>query len=238
MARMLFIPGLLLTPRLFEAQAGSLRDRFDIAFADTLGMDSIGAMAEKALSDTPGEDGLIPVGLSMGGYVALEIARLAPGRVRALVVMDSNATTDSPERRAERRRLVEMSGLGEFRGVTKTLLSQFVAEASLDDEAVTGAVMAMAKEVGRDNFILQQEAIMGRRDQFDTLRGLTCPCLFLVGSEDKPFLDPVRRMAEAAENGAYAEIEGAGHLPPIENPAAVTDALAEFLDGKGGTRGA
>ena len=233
MATLLFIPGLLLTPRLFDAQVAGLESRFDIAFADTLGMDSIAAMAERALAATPGRDGdgeLIPIGLSMGGYVALEIARLAPGRVGGLVVMDSNAATDSPEKRDERLRMVEMSAHGRFRGITRTLLAQLVAEASIGDEAIVGSVMGMAEEVGRDNFLLQQEAIMGRREQFDTLEGLACPCLFLVGSEDTPFLEPVRRMADTVENGAYVEIKGAGHLPPVEKPEAVTAALADFLE--------
>lgn len=232
MATLLFIPGLLLTPRLFDEQVAALRGRFDIAFADTLGMSSITAMAEKALAGH--EDGdLVPIGLSMGGYVALEIARLAPERLAGLVVMDSNASTDSPSRRAERQRLIDMSGTGKFRGVTKTLLAQFVAEASLDDETVTRPVMAMAEEVGRDNFLLQQEAIMGRRDQFGTLEALECPCLFLVGAEDAPFLEPVRRMADTVGDGTYVEIEGAGHLPTIEQPDAVNAALSEFLQRTG-----
>lgn len=228
MATLLFIPGLLLTPRLFGAQVAELRGRYDIAFADTLGMPSIGEMAERAL-EAAGDAGLVPIGLSMGGYVALEIARLAPERVRALVVMDSTAEVDNEERRAERRRLVDMSGTGTFRGVTRTLLPRFLAASNLEDEAITRPVMEMAEEVGRDNFLLQQEAVMGRRDQSGTVEGLACPALFVAGAEDY-FLEPMRRMAGLAKDGTYVEIEGAGHLPTLERPEAVNAALGGFLD--------
>ena len=227
MPTLVFIPGLMLTPRLYDPQVAAFRDRFPIAFGETLNMDSITAMAEAALATT--EDAIIPVGLSMGGYVALEMARLAPERLRGLIVMDSNAATDSTDRKAERQRLIDMSSLGKFRGVTKTLLAQFIAHANLDDETITMPIMTMAEQVGRENFILQQQAIMSRRDQFDTLRRLDIPGLFIVGSEDIAFLEPVRDMAAAMKNSTYVEIADAGHLPTLEEPEAVIDAMEGFL---------
>ena len=227
MPTLVFIPGLMLTPRLYDPQVAAFRDRFPIAFGDTLNKGNITAMAEAALAAT--EDEIIPVGLSMGGYVALEMARLAPQRLKGLIIMDSNAATDSPDRKAERQRLIDMSGLGKFRGVTKTLLAQFIAHANLNDETITMPIMAMAEEVGRDNFILQQQAIMSRRDQFDTLRQLDIPGLFIVGSEDIAFLEPVRDMAAAMKNSTYVEIADAGHLPTLEEPDAVIDAIEGFL---------
>ena len=227
MPTLVFIPGLMLTPRLYDPQVAAFRERFPIVFGDTLNRGNITAMAEAALAAT--EDEIIPVGLSMGGYVALEMARLAPQRLKGLIIMDSNAATDSPDRKAERQRLIEMSGLGKFRGVTKTLLAQFIAHANLNDETITMPIMAMAEEVGRDNFILQQQAIMSRRDQFDTLRQLDIPGLFIVGSEDIAFLEPVRDMAAAMKNSTYVEIADAGHLPTLEEPEAVIDAMEGFL---------
>ena len=227
MPTLVFIPGLMLTPRLYDPQVVAFRDRFPIVFGDTLNRGNITAMAEAALAAT--EDEIIPVGLSMGGYVALEMARLAPQRLKGLIIMDSNAATDSPDRKAERQRLIEMSGLGKFRGVTKTLLAQFIAHANLNDETITMPIMAMAEQVGRENFILQQQAIMSRRDQFDTLRQLDIPGLFIVGSEDIAFLEPVRDMAAAMKNSTYVEIADAGHLPTLEEPEAVIDAMEGFL---------
>ena len=228
MPTLIFIPGLLLTPRLYDPQIAAFRNKFPIAFGDTFGKDSITAMAEDALGRAEGM--IIPVGLSMGGYVALEMARLAPERLAGIIIMDSNAVTDSPERKAERQKQIKMTGFGKFRGVTKALLPQFIAEANLDDETITRPVMTMAEEVGRDNFYAQQQAIMSRRDQRDTLKSLECPGLFIAGSEDAPFIQPVKDMAAIMKNGHYVEIDGAGHLPTLEDPEAVNAAMAEFLD--------
>ena len=78
-----FIPGLLCTEWLFHGQA-------DIAsgtavFANTRQHDSITGMAEAALAQTSGQ--LVPIGLSMGGYVALEMARLSPTRISAMALI-------------------------------------------------------------------------------------------------------------------------------------------------------
>jgi pimeloyl-ACP methyl ester carboxylesterase len=229
MPTLIFIPGLLLTPHLFDAQVAALREKYPIAFADTLGMDSITAMAKAALAGSKGE--VIPVGLSMGGYVALEMARLAPRRIKALIIMDSTAAEDTPVRKAERRHLIGMSEIGKFRGVTKTLLAKFITADNLNDETITRPIMAMAEEVGKDNFLLQQQAIMSRRDQSKTLTKLDCPGLFIVGREDTGFIEPARSMAAAMQNGTYAEIEDAKHLPPLEAADAVSAVMEEFLAG-------
>jgi len=230
MTTLIFSPGLLLTEKLYAGLEHHLDGRYPIHHTDTTGADTITAMAERALDQTTGL--IIPVGLSMGGYITLEIARLAPERLRALVIMDSNAIADTQERREERRKLIEMSKIGRFKGVTSALMPKFIARHNLDDERITGLVTEMAQEIGRDNFILQQNAIMSRRDQFDTLSGLDRPGLFIVGSEDT--LTPpeqVRAMADAMPDSTFVEIRNSGHLPPLEDPLSVNRAVENFLSG-------
>lgn len=229
MATLALIPGLLLTRDLFKHQISLLEDQFDLYHANTLGMNAITLMAEHVLDNTSGK--IIPIGLSMGGYITLEIARLAPDRLAGLVVMDSAATADDDDKIKQRKALIEMSKIGKFKGVTRTLLPNLIAPQHLNDEHLTKPIMAMAEEVGQINFTHQQIAIMGRRDQFDTLKRLDLPSLFIVGEHDA--LTPpqkARDMAAAVKNSRYVEIAGAGHLPTMEAPAAVNEALIEFLN--------
>ena len=71
----IFIPGLILTREIFAAQIDGLAHPAAAKTADTLGRDSITAMAEAALALADGP--LVPEGITMGGYIAMEMARLA-----------------------------------------------------------------------------------------------------------------------------------------------------------------
>ena len=235
MTTLVFIPGLLLTQNLFDHQINALSGRMPIHHAKTLGMNSITLMAEDVLDNTNGK--ILPIGLSMGGYITLEIARLAPDRLAGMVIMDSAAIADSQERKEQRNALIKLSKMGKFKGVTKQLLPNLIAPQHLQNEELTSAIMGMAQEVGQVNFTHQQTAIMGRRDQFDTLSKLNrinIPSLFLVGEKDT--LTPpqvVQDMAEATANSDYVKCPDAGHLPTMENPEFVTKTLIDFMDKNG-----
>ncbi len=228
MPQLVFIPGLLLTPSFFRHQTAALSSDYDIIDADTTGLNTITAMAARILDQVDGN--FTPIGLSMGGYITLELARLAPERLDAMVVMDSNAIADPPEKVETRKSLVEMSYLGKFKGVTRTLLPSLIAPHHLENDVLCAEIMDMASVIGHDNFVLQQQAIMTRRDQFDTLQDIDMPSLFVVGQVDAltpP--DQVMAMADIAKGSMFVEIANAGHLPPLESPKATTACLKDFL---------
>src|SRR3546814_16111716 len=124
-------------------------------------------MAETVLAAMPPRFAL--AGLSMGGYVALEIMARAPERVTRLALLDTRFQTDSAEEAARRRGLIELAEKGQFKGVTPRLLPRFIHGARLDDAGLNGTVMAMNEPGGREAFVRQQNALMGRRDPHGTL---------------------------------------------------------------------
>src|SRR4051812_4174494 len=93
---LVLLPGLLCDAELWRHQAEALSDVATPFIADLTRDDSIEAMAARVLAEAPGHFAL--VGLSMGGYVALEIMRQAPERVTRLALFDTNAGPDSAER--------------------------------------------------------------------------------------------------------------------------------------------
>ena len=234
---LVFIPGLLLTADLYAHQTAALKGEYSIHHAETKGMDSITAMAERALDETSGK--ILPIGLSMGGIIALEIARIGKDRLSGLVVMDSTAGADTDARRAERIKEIKIltslmqnpEARVKFKGITTQLLPRFIAPQFLDDTVLTKRIMDMAASIGQDNFILQQTALLNRHEQLDMLKNFDLPSLFLVGALDTLTPPPLAQtMAETAPNSRYVEIPNVGHLPPIEDPEAVTKALKDFLD--------
>jgi len=228
-ARVVFVPGLLCDARLWHAQAEALKRLADCWIADATRADTMAGLARDLLADCPFERFSL-AGLSMGGYVALEVMRQAPGRVERLALLDTSARADTPEQSQKRRDFIALAGRGRFLGVTDALLPALIHPSRLDDAALVAAVKAMAKEIGKDAFVRQERAIMSRADSRPLLPRIVCPTLVLCGREDA--LTPLERHEEiaAAVPGARLEVlDDCGHLSALERPAAVNAALARWL---------
>lgn len=225
---LIFLPGLLCDERLWEHQAETLGDLCHPRIADLAGHDSIEAMADHVLKDAPGRFAL--AGLSMGGYVAMEIMRQAPERVERLALLDTSARADTPDQTQRRRGLIELAGLGKFKGVTPRLLPLLVHAGRQDDMALVSTVMAMAEHVGQAAFLRQQTAIMGRADSRRDLRAVRCPTLVVCGRQD--VLTPLEHAEEMVHSLTEAKlvvIEDCGHLSSLERPHAVSAVLRYWL---------
>ena len=224
------LPGLLCDHRLYAGQLPALEARGGVLVGDLTRRDSIPALAAQILDEAPPRFAL--AGLSMGGYVALEILRRAPGRVTRLALLDTQARADSEEGKARRRGLMALAEKGEFKGVTPRLLPLFVGADALNDPAITGTVQAMAESTGKDAFLRQQTAIMGRPDSRPHLRAIACPTLVLAGREDQITPPELQlEMAHAIPDATLVLLPRCGHLAPLERPEAVTRQLMGWLDG-------
>jgi pimeloyl-ACP methyl ester carboxylesterase len=227
---LLLLPGLLLDERLYAPQTAALADLAAPTVADLTGADSVAPMAEQALAAAPARFALC--GLSMGGYVALEILRRAPERVLKLALLDTQARPDPDERRARRREQIAAAEAGRFDQVVGQLAQLFVHPERHADAALTGAIRAMAAKVGVAGFRRQQAAIMGRPDSRPTLAAIACPTLVLCGRQD--VLTPVElheEMAAMIPDATLVVLPRCGHLAPLEQPDAVSAQLRVWLAG-------
>ncbi len=227
MPTLLLLPGLLCDARLWHDQLAGLAGTRCVV-ADLTHDDSIAAMAARSLALVP-EGPLAVCGLSMGGYVAMEIWRQAPARVSRLALFDTSARPDTAEQTRRRKALLALSESGMFRGVTPRLLPQLLAPANLAGP-LGAEVMAMAERVGRPAFHRQQRAIMHRVDSRPDLPRIAVPTLVGVGEHDA--LTPPHLAEEIAgliPGARLAIVPRAGHLPSMEEPEAVTDLLRAWL---------
>ena len=227
MSQLVFIPGLLCTEALFPSQFQAFNGVAECRVADTLEMDSIDEMAEKCLQDITGPFAVL--GFSMGGYVALEIARRAPERLTGLALVSTSAQPDTEEKCKQRAGLVELSQIGKFKGVTPRLLPRFFSPKALQDDAKTQIAINMGEKVGKDNFIRQQQAIMGRRDQRPYLPSFTKPSVVICGQLD--MLTPPAHAIEMDSLLPHSRLhllEDVGHMSTIEAPEAVNQHLLDW----------
>lgn len=211
------LPGMLCDARLWQHQVAAFQKDYILRVPDLSYQDSVTAMAESVLDQAPSSFRL--AGLSMGGYVALEIMRLAPERVEQLVLIATSARPDTPAQRAHRQGLLRLAEKGRFQGVTPRLLPSILHKDHVDKPEAGGLVMEMAASLGRSVYMAQQRAVMARRDQRDILPKIFCPVLVVCGEDDS--LTPPewsQEMANLLPNARFSLIKRCGHLPPLEQP--------------------
>ncbi len=228
MEPIVFVPGLLCTETLFAPQIVAFADR-PLMVADHRRHNAIREIAGAVLEEAP--DRFALAGLSMGGYVALEIIRLAPERVSRLALLNTTARPDTPEQTARRKELIEAAKTGHFDTVGPALFPTFVHENRAEDAELRQTVLDMAAETGPDAFVRQQTAIMNRDDARARLPEIACPTLVIVGDGDR--LTPPDRaeeMHQAIPGSRLDVISNCGHLSTLEQPEALIASLTGWLN--------
>lgn len=171
-------------------------------------------------------------GMSMGGYIALSLIARHPERVRALILMDTRAGADSPEAahgREELARKVETSRsvVPLIDAMLPKLFSPLTG--SLHPQRI-GTIRLMMEKVRPRAAAGALRGMAARPDRTSDLARIRVPTLVLVGADDK--ITPpeeARSMAEAIPDAHFHIIPEAGHLAPLENPAATNEAILRFL---------
>ena len=226
---LVLIPGLLCTEALWRPQIEHLSDVVKAWVPKTSRHDNIPQTAKDILAAAPAQFAL--AGLSMGGYIAFEVLRQAPLRVRKLALLDSNARADLPEQAANRRAAMRRAQeQGNLRGVVEELMPILLHPDHLHDPALTRLIHEMADEIGVDGYIRQQTAIIGRPDNRPFLSSIECPTTVIVGRQDA--LMPPKVALEIADGIPSAEIviiEDCGHISTLEQPEAVNAELRRWL---------
>ncbi|HEX4944605.1 MAG TPA: alpha/beta fold hydrolase [Usitatibacteraceae bacterium] len=227
---LLLVPGLLCDQRLWQAQVEGLVHAAECKVADVAKNDSIAAMARSAIAKMPPGPFAV-AGLSMGGYVALEIHAQAAARVIGLALLDTNARADTEQATDDRRRMMKMAET-DFERVVNALIPKLLLPLHQRDAKLLATVKAMAASTGKEAYCRQQEAIIGRTDSRPRLAQVKCPTLILCGKED--VLTPValhQEMANAIAGSRLVVAEQCGHLSTLEQPRLVTLNLVHWLSG-------
>jgi pimeloyl-ACP methyl ester carboxylesterase len=225
------LPGLLEDADGFAHQLAGLANVADVVVADLTRSDSMQGLARDALAQAPAGPFAV-IAHSMGGYVAFEILRQAPERVSALALLNTNARADSAESTQNRRRLMALAEK-DLEAVVATLMPKQVTPGHLSDPAITATISQMARSIGPAAFARQQTAIIGRVDSRPLLPRIACPTLVLAGRADAIMpLELLEEMARAIPGATLVVVEDCGHMAPLEQPEAVTDALYLWLTGE------
>jgi pimeloyl-ACP methyl ester carboxylesterase len=213
--RVVLIHAFPLDDRMWDSQVEALDDEdVYVPYLYGLGGNSVDGWAESVLERTEGE--LLVVGASLGGYVALAMARTAPDRVKSLLLAGARATADPPERRAAREEMIRVVQAEGIEGWNREFAPPG-PEDRTTDELVRGI-----------------QALRDRRDATDVVTGFTGPLTVVVGDRDELLpVDEAREIAGSAPNGRFEVVEGAGHVVSVDAPERFNQILIELVNPAG-----
>jgi pimeloyl-ACP methyl ester carboxylesterase len=225
----ILIPPLLGSARFFEPLLPTVWSFGSLAIADTRRDSTMADMAQRLLEAAPQHFAVI--GTSMGGYLALEVVRQAPERVRALGLISTSARPDDPatlEARAQQSAAVQE---GRFDQLVDAVFPALVAPGREHDAALGELWRAMAHDVGVDGFLRQQDATTKRSDSRPLLPRIAVPTAVVHGAEDR-FIAPqnARELAQHVPDASLTFVADAGHFAVRERPEAVAAAVFQLLE--------
>ncbi len=227
---LVLLSGLLCDAALWEPQLSQLADVARFWVPDLTENETMKEMGESVLRDAPWKEFAL-AGLSMGGYVALEIMRQAPQRVTRLALLDARARPEKPDETVRRKQLMKLAQTERgFTPVTSRMLPLMLHPSRVKDAQLTKTIRDMAERIGIEAYLRQQRAIISRPDFRPGLPKIKCPALVLCGRQDQ--LTPLEcseEMATAIPGAKLVTVEECGHLSTLERPDVVNAALREWL---------
>lgn len=238
--------GYPLDSAMFDHQARSLRALGVRAFTPQLpgypggpelppvGSPDLATLADSIVASVPdagGIDRAIIGGLSMGGYIALRIAERHPDRVAGLILMNTRASADQADERANRLKVADRVLTDGNAWLPEAMLPRLLGATShATRRELAGRVSEWIRNTAPATIAWDQRAMAARPDRHVVLREFPGPALIVAGTEDE--LTPPREARAMARCLARVRLEvlpAAGHLTSIEVPGALSAVIVSWL---------
>lgn len=230
--------GFLMDHEMFAPQVAALSDRYRVITWDERGFGLTEYDGEPftywdsasdclGLLDHLGIDRAVVGGMSQGGFLSLRTALTAPERVRALILLDTQAGVEDPETvpAYEAMRDTWLAA-----GPVDDLVNA-IAQIIIADEGENPRWTAKWQQQPNDYIVQPFATLVGRDDVTDRLGEITCPALVVHGTEDTAIsMDRAEELAAGLSGSTGVVKVGGAHAANLTNPEPVNAAIAEFLD--------
>jgi 3-oxoadipate enol-lactonase len=233
--------GFPLSSAIWHEQQQRLSDRFRVITPDLRGhgrsptppgvyeMDLL-ARDVLTLLDALGIKKAVIMGHSMGGYVALAAAKIAPERLLALGLIASQAGADTEEARQGRYKMAEKVAAGGSKVVAEAMLPKLFAPDFPAESPIREQVRQLMLNTPSAGIIGSLKGMAVRADSGPLLPLLKIPILILAGDKDQIIPSAkAKAMAATVATVTLSIVANAGHMPMLEQPQATTTAIRDFL---------
>ena len=222
----LLVPGFMADETLWDDVAPALERFGPVVHADLRHDTSVEAMASRVLGTAPPT--FLLVGFSMGGYVARAIARQAPERVRALVLVATSTRGDTAALQKRKGAIGNAAPSIAFSGLSRTAVATSLHPKERDNEVLIERVRAMGVRLGGEVF--RRQSMLDRPGDLERSGEIHCPTLVVAAAQDQlRSLEEAREMAAAIPGAELAVIDDTGHMIPIEAPRRLLDVIVPWL---------
>lgn len=229
-------------PAMFDEQARALQEAgHEVVVPDLLSPDRVylgepdlHAMARYVVTvmNDAGHRRFAVAGLSMGGYVAMALLRIAPSTIDGLALLDTRATADTEAGARARIAYADRVESDGMHWVPEATLDSLLGETTRTKRPpVVARVEKWILGADPQQVAWAQRAMADRPDSIPELQVFRQPSLVLVGQEDT--LTPLPEslaMAEALGGAPLSQVAGAGHLSSVECPNRVSEMLVSWAE--------
>lgn len=174
---------------------------------------------------------LVLCGLSMGGYVAMQFVKKYADRLRGLILCDTRTGADPPEVKRSRETLADSITDEDVETLADAMIPKLFSRQSIETSAAcVESVRTMIMAQTSTGIAAAARGMALRDDTTELLRTVPCPSLVVVGEEDLPSPPyEMQGIADKLHDATFVEIEGAGHMTPLEKPDVFNTAIETFL---------
>lgn len=231
---LLCVPGLMCNATVWAPVLACLPASLSVAVSEQGDASSLTGLAQQLLAHAP--EHMLLAGHSMGARIVLEAVRLAPQRIHGVALLDTGylprPTGMAGEEEARKRfALLHMAQTQGIPAMARTWVQGMVHANRLGDAPLIDRIVAMFDARTPQDFERQIQALLHRPDARPVLRQLQVPTALVCGRQDI-WSPPAQHeaMQQLVPGSTCHLIEDAGHMAPMEQPAAVAQVLRRWLD--------
>lgn len=239
-----FLHGYPLNRSLWQYQTDALKPAHQVVLVDLPGfgvapatdrnqlksMADIADAVEESLQLAGNVEPIVLVGLSMGGYIALEYWARYRERLRGLVLTNTKASADSAEAIETRKQTAQKAMVSGTEAAVSPMLEKLLAKPNLSMPELVTWVKQSMYSVPPQTIEMALLAMAARHDFSDRLAQIQIPALVIAGAEDE--ITPasgMQQMAARMPNAEFHIVPQSGHLSPLEQPQVFNHLLLDFL---------
>ena len=234
----IFSHGFLMDHEMFDPQRDALAPEFRVIAWDERGFGETefdgqpftywdSAKDCLGLLDHLGIQQAVLAGMSQGGFLSMRAALLAPERVRALVLIDTQSGTEDPEHLPAYKQMQEMwLQVGPVDELARTIANLIISEPGLNETWI-----AKWRRKSNENFKAPGDCLLDRDDITDRLGEISCPAIVFHGTEDQAIsMELAQQLCRDLPNcTGLVPVKGAAHASNLAHPDQVNGPLLEFL---------